>query len=130
MGNPGVKLFREKTESAPSYFTDRPEPFKVRSQKWLLLPQYDVFGSGELSIYTKGIEKLSPEPYIFLSPNDMDQLGLTENAVVKIEIKDRKYALPVKMKKELCNGVALVSAGLRGVEAMDWGSWATLTPNP
>ena len=129
-GNPGVKLFREKTESAPSYFTDRPEPFKVRSQKWLLLPRYDALGSGELSIYTKGIDKLSPEPHIFLSPIDMDQLGLTENAVVKIEIKDRKYELPVKMKKELCNGVALVSAGLRGVEAMDWGSWATLTPNP
>jgi len=128
-GNPGVKLFRMKAESAPSYFTDRPEAFKSRSQKWLLLPQYDVFGSGELSIYTKGVEKLSPEAYIFLSTNDMDQLGLIENAVVKIEIKERKYSLPVKMKKELCNGIALVSAGLRGVEAMDWGSWATLSPD-
>jgi NADH-quinone oxidoreductase subunit G len=128
-GNPGVELFRMKPESAPTYFTDRPEAFKSRSQKWLLLPQYDVLGSGELSIYTKGIEKLSPEAHIFLSKNDMDQLGVTENELIKIEIKERKYSLPVKTKKELCNGVALVSAGLKGVEAMDWGSWATLGPD-
>ena len=127
-GNPGVKLFRMKADSAPIHFTDRPEAFKSRAQKWLLLPQYDVFGSGELSIYTKGIEQLSPNSYVFLSADDMSQLGIKDNDTVRIDIKERKYSFHVRLNKELCNGVALVSAGLKSVEAMDWGSWATITP--
>jgi NADH-quinone oxidoreductase subunit G len=91
------------------------------------LPQYDVFGSGELSIYTKGIEQLSPKAYVFLSADDMIQLGIKENDTVRIDIKERKYSFQVRLNKELCNGVALVSAGLRSVEAMDWGNWATIT---
>jgi len=127
-GNPGVKLFKIKADAAPAYFTDKPEAFKSRAQKWLLLPKYDVFGSGELSIYTKGIEQLSPKAYVFLSADDITQLGIKENDTVRIDIKERKYSFQVRLNKELCNGVALVSAGLRSVEAMDWGNWATITP--
>jgi NADH-quinone oxidoreductase subunit G len=58
----------------------------------------------------------------------MSQLGIKDNDPVRIEIKERKYLFHARLNKELCNGVALVSAGLRGVEAMDWGNWATITP--
>ncbi|WP_276502128.1 NADH-quinone oxidoreductase subunit NuoG [Terrimonas pollutisoli] len=125
-GSSGVRLFKEKKETTVSFFKDRPEAFMSRVQKWLLLPQYHVFGSDELSVYTRAIEELSPEPYIALSKADMDQLGVAEGSAVEIVAEERKYSLPVKMKKELCNGIALVSAGLRGAEAMNWGSWVRI----
>ena len=125
-GNPGVRLFKDKTVAAPSFFKDMPEAFMKREQKWLLLPRYHVLGSGELSSYTKAIEELSPGPYIALSKSDIDQLGVAEGSVVEIEAGERKYSLRVKMEKDLCNGIVLVSAGLRGMDAMNWGSWVKI----
>jgi NADH-quinone oxidoreductase subunit G len=125
-GNSGVRLFKEKTGTAPSFFKDIPEAFAVRKEKWLLLPAFHVFGSGELSMYTKALEELSPEPYVALSKYDMDQLGIAEGSAVEIVADERKYSLPVKMKNELGKGIALVSTGLRGRETMNWGSWVKI----
>lgn len=127
--NPGVPLFKEKIGSAPSFFKDRPEAFMARRQKLLLLPQYHIFGSGELSVYSKSVEELSPQPYIALSKYDMDQLQVTESSLVEIDVDEKKYSLPVKMKKELCTGIALVSAGLHGMQALNWGSWVRVKAN-
>src|SRR5690606_34964732 len=69
-GDPGVRLFQREAEHPLTFFRDLPEPFVQRDRKWLLLPQHHVFGSDELSVYTKGIQDLSPEPYIGLSPKD------------------------------------------------------------
>lgn len=122
-GDPGVQLFKEKSGTAPVFFKDIPEAFVERQQKWLVLPQYDVLGSGELSIYTKAIEELSPQPCIVLSEQDADKLKVKDGTVVKITAAENEYTLPVKVKKELSNGLALVTAGLRGMNAVSWGTW-------
>lgn len=122
-GDPGVQLFKEKTDTAPTFFKDIPEAFVARQQKWLVLPQYDVLGSGELSIYTKAIEELSPQPCIILSAQDADSMNIKDGSVVKIIADENEYTLPVKVKKELSNGLALVSADLRGMSAISWGTW-------
>ena len=124
--NPGICLFATKNDGASQFFKDSPEAFISRPGKYLLLPQYQLFGSGELSIYTKAIEELSPGPYIALAKSDIDQLGVAEGSVVEIEAGERKYSLRVKMEKDLCNGIVLVSAGLRGMDAMSWGSWVKI----
>jgi hypothetical protein len=36
------------------------------------------------------------------------------------------FSLPLKVQKGLCNGVALVSAGLQGMEVMSWGEWVKI----
>jgi NADH-quinone oxidoreductase subunit G len=125
-GDPGVQLFKEKTGEAPVFFKDIPETFVARQQKWLVLPQYDVLGSGELSIYTKAIEELSPQPCIVLSAEDADNMSAKDGSVVKIIAGENEYILPVKVKKELSNGLVLVSAGLRGMSAVSWGSWVKI----
>jgi NADH-quinone oxidoreductase subunit G len=91
-----------------------------------VLPQYDVLGSGELSIYTKAIEELSPQPCIILSAQDADIMSAKDGSVVKIIAGENEYILPVKVKKELSNGLVLVSAGLRGMSAVSWGSWVKM----
>ena len=125
-GDPGVQLFIEKTDTAPTFFKDIPEAFIARQQKWLVLPQYDVLGSGELSIYTKAIEELSPQPSIALSEADARRLAIKEGTVVKIIADENEYLLPVIVKKELTNGLALISAGLCGMMAIGWGAWVKI----
>ncbi len=124
--NPGVLLFKERSVSTPSFFTDKPDAFHTRPGKWLLLPQQNVYGTGELSSYTKALQQLSPAPYIALSGNDMTQLGIQEGAIVDIVIGDRNYKLPVKLNHELVDGMALVFAGEHGTGGLSWGNWAKL----
>ncbi|CAN5136499.1 NADH-quinone oxidoreductase subunit NuoG [soil metagenome] len=124
-GDPGIKLFTKKWAS-PEYYKSIPEPFAPRQQKWIVLPQYDVLGSGELSIYTNAINELSPKPYVFLSEKDAKILGVNNDDILKIKESKNEYRLPVKIKKELKDGLILVSAGLRGVDGIHWGEWVKL----
>ena len=125
-GDPGVRLFRDKTEFNPSLFKDMPEAFRVREQKWLVLPQYHVLGSGELSSYTHALSELSPEPTVWLSEKDAGQLGVQKGEGLKLIVNGKGYILPVQVKEGLPAGLVLVSAGLPGVPALDWGSWIKL----
>jgi NADH-quinone oxidoreductase subunit G len=123
-GDPGVKLFRDKTEVNPSLFKDIPEAFKVRQEKWLVLPQYHVLGSGELSIYTHALEELSPQPSAWLSAGDANQLTVRTGEKLKVSFNGTEYVLPVQVKEDIPKGVLLVSAGLRGAPVLNWGGWA------
>lgn len=127
--NPGVKLFREQPGNTTTFFTDKPDAFSARQGKWLLLPAYDVYGSGELSIYTKALQQLSPKSFIALSAADMVQLNVAENETVEITMDDRKYTLPVKPKKDLSNGVALVFRAEGEMPGMGWGNWVKINTN-
>ena len=127
-GDPGKRLF-EKSASpreGDGYFKDIPEAFTVRQQKWLLLPDNLVFGSGELSIYTKAIRELSPRPYAALSPRDARQLSVADGAVVRLLFNQQEYFLPVKILEGLGDGVVLVPAGLPEMPVMNWGVWVEI----
>lgn len=125
-GDPGVRLFRDKTELNPSLFKDMPEAFRAREQKWLVLPQYHVLGSGELSIYTHALEELSPQPSAWLSEKDAEQLKVQQGETLNMIFNGKGYTLPVQVKESLPAGVMLVSAGLRGAPVLDWGGWVKL----
>ena len=121
-GNPGVKLLF-KPAKEPVFFKDFPEQFKERINKWLLLPQSHIFGSDELSVYTKGVLERSPEPYIGLSPVDAKMIDVADGMMVTIKMEDHEYSYPLKIISSLRNGVVLVSKGLPGLPGLDWGCW-------
>lgn len=120
----GKLLFEYKPNATPVYFKDIPEAFVVRKDKWLLLPQYEVFGSEELSAYSKGVSELSPSPYIALSQADADKMTLVEGSLITIKVFEEEYELPVKIVPSLSNGVMLIPSGLQGMPMMSWNSWA------
>ncbi|MCU7548095.1 NADH-quinone oxidoreductase subunit NuoG [Chitinophagaceae bacterium LB-8] len=125
-GDPGISLFKEPTQTTPLVFHEIPEAFAVRHQKWLLLPQYHVLGSGELSSYTKALQELSPQPSIALSAEDLQGLGVEEGSSVQLKINGTSCMLPVKIQKGLPKGIALVAAGLQGSPVMSWGEWGKI----
>jgi NADH-quinone oxidoreductase subunit G len=122
----GTLLFEYKKTATPVYFKDVPEAFVVRNHKWLLLPQYHVFGSEELSVYTPGVGELSPDPYIGLSNQDATRLGVENGSVITVNIFEQVYELPVKIDGTLQNGMALIPAGLQGMPMMNWNGWVNL----
>jgi NADH-quinone oxidoreductase subunit G len=100
-----------------------PEVFRPRQQKWLLLPQYHILGSGELSIYTRGLRELSPDPAIIISARDAEQLDLKSGDSARIIADETKIDFPVEVSDQLSTGVIVASAGLQGMEALYWGTW-------
>src|SRR5262249_44375638 len=122
----GLLLYNYKPDATPVYFKDVPEAFMVRNEKWLLLPQYHVFGSDELSMNSKGVRELSPEPYIALSTNDAAKLGFNNGQKIAVIVFEQAYELPLKIDNSLPNGLALVPAGLPGMPVMNWNSYVSL----
>jgi NADH-quinone oxidoreductase subunit G len=122
-GDPGIPLFNVKTGATPEFFQDIPEAFIPRQNKWLVLPQYDVLASGEFSSYTKGLRELSKQPYVFVSAEDARKLNVFNDAVLTLLADDNEYELPVKIVNEIKEGVLLVSAGMAGMDGINWGGW-------
>lgn len=125
-GDPGIRLF-EKTTTLPAFYQDAPEAFVPRPDKWMLLPQYHLFGSGELSVYTAGIVSLSSGPYVSLSKHDAERLHVRNGDMVSVKADNKTYTFPLSIQESLPDGIVLVPAGLRGMDALSWGSWVNIS---
>jgi NADH-quinone oxidoreductase subunit G len=123
-GDPGIRLLEQSKGLVRTFFKDIPEAFVTRQQKWLILPQYHFFGSGEFSSYTKATQEHSPEPYIALSNHDAEQLGAVNGSVISLKVDEKEYSFPLKIQEDLCNGIVLMPVGETG--ALSWGSWVNL----
>jgi len=126
-GDPGVRLFEQKTGVDAVVFKDPPDAFVVREQKWLLLPQHHVFGSEELSGTARAIGELAPAPVIILSLRDAQQLGVAEGAPIRLRTGQEEISLPLKIQEGLCAGVVLAPAGWPGMPASNWGTWVNIS---
>jgi len=128
-GDPGIRLLEQKVGNPPDMtnpfvpFKDIPEPFIARQDKWLLLPQYHLFGSEELSVYSAGIRKLSPHPYIALSESDAAELGIEDGMDIFIQLDGKTCSFPLNIQAGLCHGVVLMPLGVPGMPAPAWGTW-------
>jgi NADH-quinone oxidoreductase subunit G len=125
-GDPGLRLFEQKHNAETIQFTDAPEAFAPREQKWLLLPSYHVFGSEELSAAARVINELAPDPAITLSPRDAGQLDVVDGSVLRLQTEQEEIFLPLKIQEGFCDGIVLVTAGAAGIPALKWGSWVGL----
>jgi NADH-quinone oxidoreductase subunit G len=124
-GDPGIRLF-EQTSATPVFFRDIPEPFIAREGKWYLLPQYQLFGSGELSIYTKGIAALSRPPAILLSVRDATLLGVTDGDTISLQTANGTSRFPLETSGNIQNGIVILRIAQKDMDAFSWSTWVNL----
>ncbi|GAO41124.1 NADH-quinone oxidoreductase subunit NuoG [Flavihumibacter petaseus] len=125
-GNPGVRVLNESAEPRGDFFTDMPEAFSARRGRWLLLPAYHLLGSGEMSMESRGIAELSPEPYLALSMQDAVAMNATTGSTMVVQIMGKAYSLPLKIAETLTDGLAVVPAGLPAMPVLPFGSWVEI----
>jgi NADH-quinone oxidoreductase subunit G len=122
-GNSGVQLFKDEKDDNGLFFNDVPESFVITKDRWLLLPKYDTWGSGELSSYSVALQTLSPQQFVSMSPGSLNMLDAEDGDLLLITDAGIVYdSLPVKVDEKMSDGVVLVSAGLRESIGMNWGA--------
>ena len=108
-GDSGVHLF--KHNGAASYF-----PAALAKTEGLsLLPLHHHFGAEELSSKAAPIQERIPQAYVALSMADAERLGITHQALVRVEFGDYLLSLPAKVRVDLPVGSVGLPVGLAGI---------------
>jgi NADH-quinone oxidoreductase subunit G len=100
-----------------------PPAFSRRTDEWLVVPLYHIFGSDPLSMQSPATASLAPKPYVALNRDDAARLGVQEGQEVAIST----YRLPVRIFPELPAGTAGLPVGLTPVIASE-PAWIRITP--
>jgi len=120
IGSQGIRLFRESSEFKYSFKNSIPEAFKAREEEWLLLPLPHIFGSEELSVYTRGIEELAPKPYLAMSEKDAQRFNAQEGDIMHLQIGNAHFMMPLIIKSELPEGCAGIPYQIRPFQNIEW----------
>ncbi len=127
-GDPGVRLIAPGSGAPDAYAEAVPAAFERRAGEWLLVPQYRIFGSEELSQHAPAVAERIAAPGLALNPEDAAALDLDEGESAEIVLDGSSRALPVRIRPALPRGVAALSAGVPGVAPMDLPAWARISP--
>ncbi len=126
-GDPGIRLIEpmENVEKGQEGAIV-PEPFRPRTDACLLVPLFHVFGSEELSMLSPAIAEAAPEPYVGLSPEDADRLGLRDGNTVAVRWDETELTLPAKIMDDLPGGLAGLPHGLPGLSGFVLPRWGKI----
>jgi len=119
-GDPGKRLLPSKKESVTGYhyFDDVPKPHKREAAEWLIVAQYHIFGSEELSALASGVAERVPPACLYLSSEDGPTIGVQEGERVELLISGARYEFPCTLKSGVPSGIALLPVGLPGVQTV------------
>lgn len=120
-GEPGVRLIEPKAAEAP-YFRAVPLPFKARRHGFFLVSMAAVFGSEELSALSPHLASLAPKPFVGLSMEDAERLGVAEGEEVVVRSAGRESGFAAAIVRGLATGVAAIALPGGGFPALPaWG---------
>jgi NADH-quinone oxidoreductase subunit G len=125
-GDPGVRLLEPQPGSCGNYAGGIPAPFARRDGEWLVVPQYRIFGSDELSALAPAIAERMAGPALLLNPDDAAELVVGAGAIVTLVCDGGRRSLPVEFRPALPRGVAALSLGLPGLSGLTLPAWARI----
>lgn len=120
-GDPGQRLIAaEQSPTSSWYAAECEEP--VGSGDWLLLPRYHIFGSDELSALAEPVAERAPVPYVMLSQESADRLGVQEGDGLRLDTGSDQISLEVLIDPDCLPGSLMVAAGLAKTAALPFPS--------
>ena len=107
-GDPGVRLIEpnEELNTQLKFFKDVPEKFILKEDEKFLVPLFHIYGSEELSSKSPAVKERIPEAYIAINQTDSEKFEIKENENFELTIGETKLEFPVKIFKELPEGIA------------------------
>jgi NADH-quinone oxidoreductase subunit G len=126
-GDPGVRLLEPSEVANGSFFSSVPKSFEARSDEWLLVPLYHIFGSEELSRLAPAIAQLAPKPYLAVNSEDAKRLQVQAGDQVEVNLAGTAHRFPVTIRPDLPKGIAGLPAGLVPLEGAALPAWSMLS---
>jgi NADH-quinone oxidoreductase subunit G len=124
-GNPGKRIFEPSENNKSDYFRTIPLPFIAKTNTWLALPLYHIFGSDELSAQSPAVTERVPLPYVALNANDAHAKGLEEDMLLEILLQGEQHRFPIKIKKGIPTGTIGIPKGLKVTAGIQFPFWTT-----
>lgn len=103
-GDPGIRLI-EPNGAGLNYFIISAEKFERREGEFLLIPVYHIYGSEEFSSESPAVQERIPQPYLAMNNTEAEKLQIRENENISITINEKQFHYPLKILKELPDGV-------------------------
>ena len=85
-----------------------------------LFPRYHLFGSDELSVYTKGIADLVAKGLHMHQYRGSSKEKLEREGTIELDINERKFQFEVKIEDDVANGIALAPYGIRETYGIEY----------
>ncbi len=114
-GDSGVRLIEPNADTTANYFDAIPVAFVAQQHQWRVAPLYHIFGSDELSVMAPAVKTMVTGAYVALSHQDVENLRVAENGLVKVTLGERSYSLRLKISATLPAGMVGLPAGLPGM---------------
>jgi NADH-quinone oxidoreductase subunit G len=116
-GDPGVRLLEPADGAAPPPGpAGAPAPGTgITGDELRLVPLHHIFGSEELSALAPGVATRVPDPYVALHPADAGRRGLADGSEARVIAGESSWALPVRLRADLPEGVVGLPRGLPGL---------------
>ncbi len=125
-GDPGQRLI-EPAHGVVKFFDEVPHVFERRSDEWLIVPLYHIFGSEDLSVLSPGIAERAPQRYLAMSDYDAGHLGVSDGEEIELRVGGNIHYLPVKIRPAMPQGIAGLPVGLRDLPFVDLPAWGRPT---
>ncbi len=121
-GTPGVRLIEPVGKSSAQQNIEMPTVSEPKAGTWLLVPQYRIFGSEELSVHAPAIAELAGQAVVQLHPNDADTLKVDDGDGISIDGTD----FEVQINASLVSGCVGFAVGMSGAEGLQAGNRVVL----
>lgn len=124
-GDPGQRLI-ESTQAGIKFYNEVPPAFERRSDEWLIVPLYHIFGSEELSALSPGIAARAPQRYLTINEDDARRLRVDDGEEVDLRLGGNIHYLPVRVRPSMPQGIAGLPVGLRELPFVDLPAWGRI----
>ncbi|QAX81785.1 NADH-quinone oxidoreductase subunit NuoG [Candidatus Pseudomonas adelgestsugas] len=113
-GDPGTRLI-ESTGDSLNWFTAIPRPFNPAKGTWQVVPFFHLFGSEETSSKAVPIQARTITTYVSVNKSEADCLGISNGALLRLNVAGRTLRLPLCISDELSAGLIALPKGFTGV---------------
>ena len=115
MQDDGIRIYYPKDESA-RFAAQRPKGDLDHDDRLELIDVEWIFGTEELSSYSKCLTELEGSPGIFICRSDAENLNLTDGDSVTIELESGTLAANIRVKENMAAG----TLGIPRHKNLDW----------
>jgi NADH-quinone oxidoreductase subunit G len=114
-GDPGIRLFEPSGTASKNYYDQISKSEKVKDDKWLIVPVYQIFGSEELSSVSNSVSQRIKKPFVLINPDDAGTFHMKDGDFVGLDILKGTTKLTIKIDNSIEKGVAGLSVNLPGM---------------